>query len=776
MRSARSIRVRGVVQGVGFRPFVFRLARARSLAGWVLNGPRGVEIHIEGGEADLDAFLREMEMHAPPPARVADVEVEPAEIRGLREFTIHESSHLERPTVRVSPDLPVCDACLEEMFSAGHPRSGYPYINCSACGPRYSVIRSLPYDRPNTSMSPWPMDSYCAAQYHDPSDRRFHAQPVACRHCGPRYYFSRGHEVIRDEAAAISAALQSLRDGSIVALKGIGGYHLACDALNSQSIRHLRNRKFRKEKPFALMARNLAAARKLVRLSRETELLLESVARPIVLAPASLPLDGVAPDSIELGIMLPYTPLHHLLFAGGAPEVLVMTSANRSSEPIAYRDEEALETLSGIADAFLIGERPIVRRVDDSIVRQSPFGAVILRRGRGYAPSVCASLPSRRPILATGAGLKNSVTLVVEGQAFVSQHIGDLDHYECLRAFEETIRDLVSMYQTRWNELTVVHDLHPQYFSTIAASRLPGSKTIAVQHHRAHIASVLAERGELHKRVLGVAFDGTGYGVDGSIWGGEFLPEASLPDSSVWRTCAPPCCPEEMPPRVSPSRRRPGSSPRSATRRTSRRSRFASPRALLTRLARPERVPLLSGDFDGKAVRYGSGFTRLHARIHVRRPGRHVARAPCRRRTHRSAISFSFRWEPVGFPPSARGSDPGPVARAPGRFHRASLPKSDRAWPVRCRHGPLHAAPTRYRRSLRWRLSKQPPARGHPRYSERRPPRCLDQPRGSTQRRRHQPGAGRDRRPSPLIIQPGREAILMREPDPSSRVEPAPDR
>ncbi len=523
MRSARSIRVRGVVQGVGFRPFVFRLARARSLAGWVLNGPRGVEIHIEGGEADLDAFLREMEMHAPPPARVADVEVEPAEIRGLREFTIHESSHLERPTVRVSPDLPVCDACLDEMFSAGHPRSGYPYINCSACGPRYSVIRSLPYDRPNTSMSPWPMDSYCAAQYHDPSDRRFHAQPVACRHCGPRYYFSRGHEVIRDEAAAISAALQSLRDGSIVALKGIGGYHLACDALNSQSIRHLRNRKFRKEKPFALMARNLAAARKLVRLSRETELLLESVARPIVLAPASLPLDGVAPDSIELGIMLPYTPLHHLLFAGGAPEVLVMTSANRSSEPIAYRDEEALETLSGIADAFLIGERPIVRRVDDSIVRQSPFGAVILRRGRGYAPSVCASLPSRRPILATGAGLKNSVTLVVEGQAFVSQHIGDLDHYECLRAFEETIRDLVSMYQTRWNELTVVHDLHPQYFSTIAASRLPGSKTIAVQHHRAHIASVLAERGELHKRVLGVAFDGTGYGVDGSIWGGEFF-------------------------------------------------------------------------------------------------------------------------------------------------------------------------------------------------------------------------------------------------------------
>jgi hydrogenase maturation protein HypF len=523
MCSAWSIRVRGIVQGVGFRPFVFRLAQARSLSGWVLNGPQGVEIHVEGGEGALAEFIREVQAQAPPAARVASIEVMRAEPQGLREFTIHESTQAARPTVRISPDLPVCEACLAELFSAGEPRSGYPYINCTNCGPRYTVIQRLPYDRPNTSMSPWPMDAYCATQYQDPSDRRFHAQPIACHHCGPHYYFSRGSEAIREEGAAIAAASRLLREGSIIAVKGIGGYHLACDAKSARAVVALRERKYRKEKPFALMARDVTAAKNLVQLSPETELLLTSTARPIVLAPALTELDAIAPDSGELGVMLPYTPLHHLLFAGGAPEVLVMTSANRSSEPIAYRDEEALETLRGIADGFLIGERPIVRRVDDSVVRQSPFGPVTLRRSRGYAPSAVAALPTARPILATGADLKNSVTLVVEGQAFVSQHIGDLDHYECLRAFEETVRDLVSMYDVDWNDLTVVHDLHPEYFSTVAASRLAGSNTLAVQHHSAHIASVLAERGELHKQVLGVAFDGTGYGDDGAIWGGEFF-------------------------------------------------------------------------------------------------------------------------------------------------------------------------------------------------------------------------------------------------------------
>ena len=282
-------------------------------------------------------------------------------------------------------------------------------------------------------------------------------------------------------------------------------------------------RKFRKEKPFALMAKNIEVARSVADLSPEAEALMKSVARPIVLAQAKVDLPGVAPENDELGVMLPYTPLHHLLFAAGAPEILVLTSANRSSEPIAYRDEDALEQLAGIADGFLIGERPIARRVDDSVVREGVFGPAILRRSRGYAPGSVAKFPASRPILALGADLKNTITLVVDGQAFVSQHIGDLDHYESFCAFRETIQDLLSMYEIDSSELLLVHDAHPQYVSTIHALELPASERCAVQHHRAHIASVLAERGAWDKRVLGVSFDGTGYGDDGTIWGGEIF-------------------------------------------------------------------------------------------------------------------------------------------------------------------------------------------------------------------------------------------------------------
>ena len=288
-------------------------------------------------------------------------------------------------------------------------------------------------------------------------------------------------------------------------------------------MRELRNRKYRKEKPFAVMAKNLDIARTLVNVSDETETLLTSSARPIVLASAKVNLPGVAPDNNELGVMLPYTPLHHLLFAAGAPEILVMTSANRSSEPIAFDDADALERLSGIADAFLIGERPIARRVDDSIARAGAFGPVVLRRSRGYAPSAAAVFPSKRPVLALGADLKNTVTLVVDGQAFVSQHIGDLEHFESIQAFQQTIEDLVSMYEIRWDQLIVVHDCHPQYASTTHASALVSFETRSVQHHRAHVASVLAEHGEWNKRVVGVCFDGTGYGDDGTIWGGEIF-------------------------------------------------------------------------------------------------------------------------------------------------------------------------------------------------------------------------------------------------------------
>ena len=523
MASACSIRVRGVVQGVGFRPFVYRLARANTLAGWVLNGAEGVEIYLEGTEPGLQAFVHDLKMQPPPAANIADIEVHPAAPVGLNEFTIRESQRRDRPTVRISSDLPVCDACLKELFDPADPRYGYPYINCTNCGPRYTVVVSLPYDRPNTTMKHWLLCEYCEVEYQNPANRRFHAQPVACPACGPAYYLRCNDEIVHGSEASIRKAVQLLNAGSIVAVKGLGGYHLACDARNSVSVAALRDRKYRKEKPFALMPKDLEVARSLVELSPEAEGLLMSSARPIVLAPMGANFSGVAPENNELGVMLPYTPLHHLLFAAGGPEVLVMTSANRSSEPIAYEDEEAVDRLSGIADAFLIGERPIARRVDDSVARVGAFGTAILRRARGYAPGAVAAIPSERPILAVGADLKNAITLVVDGQAFVSQHIGDLGHYESLRAFQETIQDLISMYEVRPEELVVVHDSHPQYVSTAHALGLGIPRSLAVQHHRAHIASVLAERAAWDTRVVGVSFDGTGYGDDGGIWGGEIF-------------------------------------------------------------------------------------------------------------------------------------------------------------------------------------------------------------------------------------------------------------
>jgi hydrogenase maturation protein HypF len=523
MPSAVTIRVRGIVQGVGFRPFVYRLAQAHQLFGWVLNGEEGVQIFLEGESASLDAFLRDLETQAPPASRISAVETTQAEPGGFRNFTIRESERRDRPTVRISPDLPVCEECVRELFDPTNPRHRYPYINCTNCGPRYSVILSLPYDRSNTTMRGWPLDGYCGSEYHDPANRRFHAQPVACPACGPSFLLHQENQADISGDDAIRKAADVLRAGSILAVKGLGGYHLACDARNAASVEALRARKFRKEKPFAVMVRDLATARDLVVLDPDSEALLTSTARPIVLVPAKVELPGVAPDNRELGLMLPYTPLHHLLFAAAAPDVLVMTSANRSSEPIAYEDDAALEYLAPIADAFLIGQRPIARRVDDSVARVDAYGPAILRRSRGYAPGAVAQLPSTAPILALGPDLKNTITLVVEGQAFVSQHVGDLSHYEAFRAFQETIQDLVKMYEVPWDDLLVVHDAHPQYSSTMHALELPARRKMSVQHHRAHVASVLAERGEWQKPVVGVSFDGTGYGDDGSIWGGEFF-------------------------------------------------------------------------------------------------------------------------------------------------------------------------------------------------------------------------------------------------------------
>jgi hydrogenase maturation protein HypF len=523
MTAACSVRVRGVVQGVGFRPFVFRLAHANTLNGWVLNAGDGVEIRVEGAPERLRAFLQALSTEAPAAAAIAAIEVEPAELTGLDAFTIRESQGHDQPTVRISPDLASCDTCLREMVDPGDPRAGYPYINCTDCGPRYSIILGLPYDRPATTMRGWAMDAPCAAEYHDPASRRFHAQPVACPSCGPHYYMMEGETRVDGDAEVVRRAARLLRDGQILAVKGIGGYHLACDAGSAGAVRALRERKFRKEKPFAVMVRDLAVARRLATLGDDALALLGGVARPIVLAPARMTLEGVAPDNDELGLVLPYTPLHHLLFAAGAPEALVMTSANRSSEPIAYEDDDAFARLAGIADAFLVGERPIARRVEDSVARAGAWGPVILRRGRGYAPAAVATLPVHRPVLALGADLKNTVTLVVDGQAFVSQHIGDLEDFDAARAFRETIDDLLGMYRVHRDDLLIACDAHPGYRSTQHAGELAAGERRVVQHHRAHVASVAAERGAWETPLLGVSLDGTGWGDDGAIWGCEFF-------------------------------------------------------------------------------------------------------------------------------------------------------------------------------------------------------------------------------------------------------------
>jgi hydrogenase maturation protein HypF len=523
MTSACTVRVRGVVQGVGFRPFVYRLARANTLAGWVLNGEEGVEIRLEGAREAVDAFLRELRADAPPAASITGIEVAAAEPSGLREFVIRASRRHDALSTPIAPDLAVCARCLAELFDPADRRYRYPFINCTDCGPRYSIVTRLPYDRPGTTMAAWSMDPACAREYADPRSRRFHAQPIACPACGPGVALLETGESAAEPEEPIARAAALLRDGAILAVKGLGGYHLACDARNPRAVGALRERKFRKEKPFALMVRDLPTARALVRLPLEAEAALAGPAAPIVLAPARVTLEQVAPATDELGVMLPYTPLHHLLFAAGAPDVLVMTSGNRSSEPIVCDEGEARERLAGLADAFLIGERPIARRVEDSVVRWGEAGPVMLRRSRGYAPSAVATLPVARPVLALGADLKNAVTLVVDGQAFGSQHHGDLEHYEAWRALEQSIQDLLAMYEVRTEELLVVCDAHPQYRSTALASAFPESEHVQVQHHRAHIASVLAERGEWDRRVIGLALDGTGYGDDGAIWGGELF-------------------------------------------------------------------------------------------------------------------------------------------------------------------------------------------------------------------------------------------------------------
>ncbi len=525
---ARRIAVHGIVQGVGFRPFVYRLARQHGLTGWVLNSGEGVQIQVEAPTIEsLTAFLEELTSYAPEAARIEHIEVQEVPAEGYTNFTIRESQRGVSLETGISPDLHVCSDCLQELFDPDDRRYRYPYINCTHCGPRYSIILALPYDREHTTMRDWPMCPACRAEYEDPTNRRFHAQPTACPRCGPTYFLEVDGTRHAQGYAAIEEAARLLTAGQIVAIKGIGGYHLACDARNAEVVEALRARKYRKEKPFALMAASLQEVQNWAFVPEEAARLLTSVPHPIVLLsrkPESLSTlpDALAPDNLELGFMLPYTPLHYLIFEAGAPSLLVMTSGNRSSEPITYREEEAQKRLQGIADAFLIGERPIARRVDDSVLRMTSVGPIFLRRSRGYAPGAVAKLPTQQPILGVGADLKNTLTLVVKGTAYVSPYIGDLEHYSVQESFQQTLHDLAAMYQIPLEDVLAAHDAHPAYVSTQIAQNL-GNHRVAVQHHRAHIYAVLAERGAWEETVIGIALDGTGYGDDGSIWGGEFF-------------------------------------------------------------------------------------------------------------------------------------------------------------------------------------------------------------------------------------------------------------
>ncbi|MGO9495473.1 MAG: carbamoyltransferase HypF [Solirubrobacteraceae bacterium] len=524
------VRVTGTVQGVGFRPYVYRLAGELSLAGFVLNDARGVLIEVEGDAAVVDRFLARLPCEAPPLAVVEQVLAEERVPCGEGSFAIRESVGGSVPDAPVTPDTATCEDCLRELFDPADRRFRYPFINCTNCGPRLTIVRGVPYDRPLTTMASFTMCPACQAEYDDPADRRFHAQPNACAACGPslRLLSGDGAYIPGDALPAVAAVL---RAGAIVAIKGIGGYHLACLAGDEQAVASLRTRKHREDKPFALMAPSPAAAETLVSLSSSSLRLLTSPARPIVLAPRlkGAPVArAVAPGAPELGVMLPYSPLHHLLLAD-VGETLVMTSANVSDEPIAFVDDDALERLRGIADLFLVHDRPIQTRTDDSVVRlvaasERPRHA-LLRRSRGYVP---ASIPlpgagTRRPLLACGAELKNTFCLARGTRAWVSHHIGDLENYETLRSFTEGVNHFGALFAVEPE--VVAHDLHPEYLSTKYALDLDGVELIGVQHHHAHLAACLAEHGEIDpaRPALGAIFDGTGYGLDGTVWGGELL-------------------------------------------------------------------------------------------------------------------------------------------------------------------------------------------------------------------------------------------------------------
>jgi hydrogenase maturation protein HypF len=506
----KQIRVRGIVQGVGFRPFVFNLAQRLQLAGYVLNSSAGVLAELEGDPTQIESFLRELRENPPPLAQIEDISVENLDPAGYASFSIRESVDVPGQLAPVSPDVSTCQDCLRDFQTPGNRRFGYPFTNCTNCGPRYTITRMIPYDRPLTTMACFPMCEQCLREYEDPSDRRFHAQPNACPDCGPTITLS------------VEMARQLLREGRILAIKGLGGFHLVCDPYNDAAVQLLRERKKRSDKPFALMVRDVESAETLCIVSEAERAALTSIRRPIVIlarrpgAPISL---GLAPGNNTLGVMLPYTPLHHLLF-DEACSALVMTSGNLSEEPIVTGNRDAALRLGSIADAFLFHNRDIHTRVDDSVARVFAGQERVLRRSRGYAPHpITLGFPVAE-VLACGAELKNTFCLTKDHHAFLSQHIGDLENYETLTFYRETLDRMQRLF--RIAPTAVAYDLHPQYLSTKLALEMTDIQQIGVQHHHAHIASCMAENG-IADKVIGVAFDGTGFGTDGKIWGGEFL-------------------------------------------------------------------------------------------------------------------------------------------------------------------------------------------------------------------------------------------------------------
>ncbi len=556
--TVKRIHVTGVVQGVGFRPFVYQIAERAHLKGWVANTSAGVDIELEGDDAALDAFVHALRHDPPPLARIDSIEVQdaPADGQRLLAFEIRESVPVAGAFQPISPDISICPDCLRELFDPHDRRYRYPFINCTNCGPRFTIIQDIPYDRPLTTMRAFEMCNDCAREYHDPMNRRFHAQPIACPKCGPKIWLEpssrlengdwgleigewRSNSPVKSDPLEITRRV--LAQGHIVAVKGLGGFHLACDATNERAVDTLRQRKLRVDKPFALMMPDLATIERHCFVSTAERALLESRERPIVLLrrrPESDIAATVAPGQDTLGVMLPYTPLHYLLLGDEASglSALVMTSGNLSEEPIATDNDEARERLSTLADAFLMHDRAIHIRCDDSVVRvfapaePSPENGTRehvypLRRSRGYAPFP-VHLPFDAPtLLATGAELKNTFCITRDRYAFLSHHIGDMENYETLQSFESGVAHFERLFRIHLQALA--YDLHPNYLATryaLERAEHQGLKAIGVQHHHAHIAACMVENGLRGDRpVIGVAFDGTGYGDDGAIWGGEFL-------------------------------------------------------------------------------------------------------------------------------------------------------------------------------------------------------------------------------------------------------------